>query len=136
MEVPGVGSDGNRNCRRPREGGVLGAPGRSVSGKDRQYRCIRCVEGIYLGVDALVDGEMRVHVFTDTSAPRLRAACAALPTPPLEPRFTLRQGRDAPARLYAGFSWQLLGNDYAPEQARATEALNWLAAHVIPALEH
>jgi hypothetical protein len=31
--------------------------GRSVSGKDRHYRHVRCTKGMYLGVDALMGGE-------------------------------------------------------------------------------
>jgi|GEM_PF-915667 len=109
-------------------------PGWSVSGVDRNYRCVRCAEGMYLGVDALVDGEMRIHVFTDMSAPRLRVVCAALPEPPPGAHFTMRQGKDAPERLYAGFSWLHAGDDYAQDQTRATTLLDWLVDHVVTPL--
>jgi hypothetical protein len=89
---------------------------------------------MYLSMDALEDGEIRVHVLTDKFASRLRVACTALPATPPESRFILRKGIDAPERLYAGFSWQRAGNDYRQERARATALLDWLTDYLIPAL--
>lgn len=108
-------------------------PGYAIHEGDH-YRAVRCGRNMYLGVDALLDGEMRVHVFTDQDHLMLTTAAPALGLPPAGMEYKVQRGVDSPGRLYARLSWRRSGESYVAEQPQALLALDWLRANLIPNL--
>ena len=106
-------------------------PGYAI-GKGGNWRTVRCTRNMYLGVDALNNSEMRVHVFTDREPSVLANAASALPPPPPGLSYSLQRGVDSPDRLYARLTWAHGAVSYAAETARAVSALDWLRTHVLP----
>ncbi|WNG42678.1 hypothetical protein F0U60_00160 [Archangium minus] len=97
-------------------------------------RAVRCARDMYLGVEALLDGEMRVHVFTDRAQLMLTTAAPTLLLPPPGMAYSVQRGANPPGRLYARLTWRRGGESYVAEQTQTRVALDWLHATVIPVL--
>lgn len=108
-------------------------PGYAI-GEGDSYRVVRCARNMYLGVDALLDGEMRVHVFTDKDHLMLTTAAPVLGLPPPGMEYKVQRGMDSPGRLYARLTWRRRGTSYSTEKFQAIAALDWLQVLVIPNL--
>ncbi|WP_143195674.1 hypothetical protein [Archangium sp. Cb G35] len=108
-------------------------PGCAIDEGD-SHRVVRCARNMYLGVDALLDGEMRVHVFTDKDHLMLTTAAPVVGLPPPGMEYKVQRGVDSPGRLYARLTWRHRGSTYATEKFQAIAALDWLQVLVLPNL--
>lgn len=108
-------------------------PGHAVD-EGASYRAVRCARDMYLGVEALLEGEMRVHVFTDRAQLMLTTAAPTLSLPPPGMAYSVLRGGDPPGRLHARLTWRRGGDSYVAEQSQTLVALDWLHATVIPVL--
>jgi hypothetical protein len=104
------------------------------SNMGRHYRVGAFIPRIKLGIDAMEDAMLRVHLFADESGgeKELRSLAA----PPQDARLSLtrglpapifRWGSDEPERLYFGFNWDTTDRGEA-DLSCVQAAIEWLVS--------
>ncbi len=127
--------------------GLLGshaAMGAKLGGKDH-YRLIRVAPMQYLGIDALVSGTLRVHLFSNVDRHKERwkqvktglgrktptKLVASLPPLPPEALSRLQVLDNGPEhRGHLRFEWEAESSDYAIQQEPVRQYMDWLCAVV------